>query len=334
MVNYLAPFMPNLASHTAPLRELLRNDVDYQWSTSHTRAFETFKCQISTETTLAYYDRSKPVVLQVDASSKGLGAVLLQENKPIAFASKALSSAESRYANIERELLAVVYGCEKFHTYLYGRQFVIESDHRALEQIHKKNLDKAPPRLQRMLLRLQPYNCIIQYKPGKEMVIADTLSRLSPIDRNEISGMQVQIHQLVEFPPLGLQQIKDKTAKDGTLQILSQQIVQGLPDSIKKVQQAIKPYWNNRDDIYIQERILLLGSRIIIPESLRTKIIQEIHSGHQGMEKCKLRAKSCVYWPGIYKEIENIVASCSVCKKFQNSQQKEPMIPSAIPPRP
>ena len=334
MVNYLAPFMPNLASHTAPLRELLRNDVDYQWSTSHTRAFETFKCQISTETTLAYYDRSKPVVLQVDASSKGLGAVLLQENKPIAFASKALSSAESRYANIERELLAVVYGCERFHTYLYGRQFIIESDHRPLEQIHKKNLDKAPPRLQRMLLRLQPYDCIIQYKPGKEMVIAITLSRLSPIDRNEISGMQVQIHQLVEFPPLGLQQIKDKTAKDGTLQILSQQIVQGLPDSIKKVQQAIKPYWNNRDDIYIQERILLLGSRIIIPESLRNKMIQEIHSGHQGMEKCKLRAKSCIYWSGIYKEVENIVASCSVCKKFQNSQQKEPMIPSEIPPRP
>ena len=123
----------------------------------------------------------------------------MQENKPIAFASKALSSAESRYANIERELLAVVYGCEKFHTYLYGRQFVIESDHRPLEQIHKKNLDKAPPRLQRMLLRLQPYDCIIQYKPGKEMVTADTLSRLSPIDRNEISGMQVQIHQLVEW---------------------------------------------------------------------------------------------------------------------------------------
>ena len=236
MVNYLAPFMPNLASHTAPLRELLKDDVDDQWFPSHTRAFEILKCQLSTETTLAYYDRSKPVVIQVDASSKGLGAVLLQENKPIAFASKALTPPESRYANIERELLAVVYGCEKFHTYLYGRQFVIESDHRPLEQIHKKNFDMAPPRLQRMLLRLQPYDCMIQYKPSKEMVIADTLSRLSLRDRDEIPGMQVKIHQLVEFSPVELQQIKDETAKDGTLQFLTQQVVQGWPDSIKFIQ--------------------------------------------------------------------------------------------------
>jgi hypothetical protein len=209
------------------LRELLRDNVDYQWSPSHTRAFDILKCQISTETTLSYYDRSKAVVLQVDASSKGLGAVLLQENKPIAFASKALTPAESRYANIERELLAVVYGCEKFHTYFYGRQFVVESDHRPLEQIQKKNLDMAPPRLQRMLLRLQPYDCIIKYKPGKEMVIADTLSRLSPREGDEIPGMQVKIHHLVEFSPVELQQIKEETAKDGTLQILSEQVMQG-----------------------------------------------------------------------------------------------------------
>ncbi|CAB3991427.1 transposon Tf2-1 poly [Paramuricea clavata] len=277
---------------------------------------------------------TKAVVLQVDASSKGLGAVLLQENKPIAFAPKALIPAESRYANIERELLAVVYGCEKFHTYLYGRQFVVESDHRPLEQIQKKNLDMAPPRLQRMLLRLQPYDCIIKYKPGKEMVIADTLSRLSPKEGDEIPGMQVKIHHLVEFTPVELQQIKDETAKDGTLQILTEQVMQGWPDSIKKTQQAIKPYWNNRDDISIQEGVLLLGSRIIVPKSLRQKILQEIHSGHQGMEKCKLRAKSCVYWPGIYKEIENMVAPCCACKKFQNSQQKEPMISSEVPRRP
>ena len=273
-------------------------------------------------------------MLQVDASSKGLGAVLLQENRPIAFASKALTPAESRYANIERELLAVVYGCEKFHTYLYGRQFVVESDHRPLEQNQKKNLDMAPPRLQRMLLRLQPYDCIIKYKPGKEMVIANTLSRLSPREGDEIPGMQVKIHHLVEFSPVELQQIKDETAKDRTLQILSEQVMQGWPDSIKKTQQEIKPYWNNRDDISIQEGVILLGSRIIVPKLLRQKIMQEIHSGHQGMEKCKLRAKSCVYWPGIYKEIENLVASCCACKKFQNSLQKEPMIPSEVAPRP
>ena len=136
----------------------------------------------------------------------------------------------------------MVDGCEKFHTYLYGRQLAIESDHRPLEEIHKKNLYMAPPRLQRMLLHLQPYDCMIQYKPSKEMVIADTLSRLSSRDQDEIPGMQVKIHQLVEFSPVELQQIKDETAKDGTLQYLTQQVVQGCPDSIKKVHPEIKPY--------------------------------------------------------------------------------------------
>ena len=137
---------------------------------------------ICTATTLAYYDRREPVVFHVDALIKGLGTALFQNNRPIAFASKALTPAETRYANIERKLLAIVYGCEKFHSYLYGRSFVAKTDHRPLEQIHKNNLMQAPPRLQRMLLRLQPYDFEIKYLP----VTADALSRLSPLDEFEV----------------------------------------------------------------------------------------------------------------------------------------------------
>ena len=116
MATYMSSFIPNLADHTAPLRNLLKENVDFAWNPSHSKAFEKVKSLICTTTTLAYYDRNEPVVLHVDASSKGLGAALFQSNKPIAFASKALTPAETRYANIERELLAVVYGCEKFHS--------------------------------------------------------------------------------------------------------------------------------------------------------------------------------------------------------------------------
>ena len=98
------------------------------------------------------------VVIQVDASLRGLGVVVLQEGKPTAFASKALHDAETRYANIDRELLAVVFGCVRFHTNVYGKQFVVESDHKTLEMIQHKALTAAPPRLQRMLLHLQPYD--------------------------------------------------------------------------------------------------------------------------------------------------------------------------------
>ena len=126
--------------------------------------------------TLTYFDPSKPSVIQVDASMRGLGAALLQDNKPIAFASKALKDAETRYANIERKLLAVVFGCTRFQTFLYGSQFVIESDHKRLESIQKKSLANVPPRLQRLMLKIQHYDYEIVYKPGKEMVLACTIT--------------------------------------------------------------------------------------------------------------------------------------------------------------
>lgn len=126
---------------------------------------------ICKETTLAYFDPKKPVVLEVDASMKGVGAALTQEGRPIAFASKSLTDTEHRYANIEREMLAVVYACEKFHTFVFGRSFTILSDHKPLEMITLKNLGAAPPRLQRLLLRLQGYDMTVKYKPGKEMLL-------------------------------------------------------------------------------------------------------------------------------------------------------------------
>ena len=110
------------------------------------------------ERALRYYDPTKEIILQADASRTGFGPTLLQDQKPIVFANKTLTDAESRYANIQREPLAVVYRCKRFLTYLFGRSSVAKSDHKPLESIQMKNLVSAPPRLQRMLLRLQPGN--------------------------------------------------------------------------------------------------------------------------------------------------------------------------------
>ena len=116
-------------------------------------------------------------MLQGDASDTGLGACLMQEGHQIAHASRALTSAEQNYAQIEKELLAIVFGTEKFEHYVYGRTVLVESDHKPLEIIHKKSLTSAPKRLQRMRLRLQKFDIEIQYKPGSQMHMADTLSR-------------------------------------------------------------------------------------------------------------------------------------------------------------
>ena len=180
LVTYLSPFIPGLSTLTAPLRELLKKDTDFSWNRTYDVAFKRVKEAVISDTTLRYFDPSLPVTIQVDASQVGLGAALLQNGKPIAFTSKALTETECRYVNIEREMLAAVFGAERFHTYIYGQSFTIESDHKPFESISRKNLADTPAWLQHMMLCLQGYDFTIRYHPGKEMVIPDTLSHFSP----------------------------------------------------------------------------------------------------------------------------------------------------------
>ena len=121
------------------------------------------------------------MTIQVDASQVGLGAALIQNGKPIAFASKALMKTKCWYTNIEREMLAAVFGAEKFQTYVYGRSFTIKSDHKPLESISQKNLTDMPAHLQHMLLCLHGCNYTIHYHPGKVMVLSNTLSGSAPV---------------------------------------------------------------------------------------------------------------------------------------------------------
>jgi hypothetical protein len=194
MVNYLAKFIPGMSEITAPLRELLKKNVHWHWTEKHQEAFEKIKEILSTNRVLRYYDVTKPVILQTDASSKGLGAVLLQDGFPIAYASRSMTATQVRYAQIEKELLAVVFACERFHQYIYGKTVEVHSDHKPLESILKKPLATAPARLQRMLLRLQKYDINLVYKQGKLLQVADTLSRAQLAEtanqrgRNEITS--------------------------------------------------------------------------------------------------------------------------------------------------
>ena len=133
--------------------------------------------------------------------SMALEQPLLQDGRPIAFASKTPTDVETRYANIEHECLSVCFGLEKFHTYVYGRHITVQNDHKPLEMIQKKPIHAAPPCLQCMLLRLQKYDYTIVYKPGKEMVLADHLSRFP--SRKEY--MPIELHQNihnVHFEPV------------------------------------------------------------------------------------------------------------------------------------
>lgn len=156
------------------MRGSLKNDAPWIWDIDHQKCFEDLKQIVTEHACLKYYDPEAPLTLEVDASQKGLGIALVQDNRPIAFGSKTLTDCQSRYSNIEREMPAIVYGMQRYHTYLYGKSFLVVTDHKPLVTICTKPLHAAPPRLQRMLIKTQGYNYQIVYRPGTQMVLADT----------------------------------------------------------------------------------------------------------------------------------------------------------------
>ncbi|GBM45606.1 Retrovirus-related Pol polyprotein from transposon gypsy [Araneus ventricosus] len=158
-------------------------NVSFRWSKEQEKAFQSIKMLVTTTPVLGYYDPNKEVTIQVDASKNGLGATLMQEGKPAMFASRSLNKTEQQYAQIEKECLAIVFACERFHQFIYGKeQIKLGNDHKPLETILKKELLKAPRRLQRMLLLLQKYNLKVVFKKGEKMYISGILSRASLSD--------------------------------------------------------------------------------------------------------------------------------------------------------
>jgi hypothetical protein len=159
MVNQLGKFINHLAEKTKPIRDLLSKNNQFLWGPAQQEVFEKLKVELSSTPVLAYYDPSKKTILSADASSYGLGAVLLQEQengerKPIAYLSRSMTSTEQRYAQIEKEALATTWACEKFNDYILGKDILIETDHKPLVPLFgTKLLDQLPPRID-----LSPYN--------------------------------------------------------------------------------------------------------------------------------------------------------------------------------
>ena len=212
---------------------------------------EAIKKAITSANSLQYFDSKKPVTIQVDASSRGLDATLLQDKGPIEYRSKLLTETESRYSNIEREMLAVVHGLEKFHYYVYGRGVTVETDHKPLEAIFKKHLTTAPLRIARMMLRVQKYDAEIKYVQGKNIPLADALSRISPCPGDTIEGLDVsvcELHLHLNASPTRIAQIKEETAKDEKLLSLCSIITQGWPDTRSYCPVHLHAFWNYCDE--------------------------------------------------------------------------------------
>ena len=308
----------------------------WHWEESHEAAYIKLKDLVANSPVLRYFDPKEPLTLSVDASSKGLGAVILQQDKPIAYASRALTKTQQNYAQIEKETLAIAFGCSKFHEYIFGREVKVESDHKPLQSIFRKPLYQAPPRLQRILLTLQQYDLKVVFKPGVQLVVADTLSRAYLNETLEELDSRITVNFL-EYLPISDQkyeQFKRESEKDDELQNLRKVIIDGWPNDKNKVSSELTKYWNYRDEISCIDGLLFKSHKLIVPKSLRREMLGLIHESHLGMVKCKSRARDTLFWPGMCSDIEQYVAECRVCAETQRSNTKEPMKPSEIPERP
>lgn len=351
MVNYLAKWIPDMSVKSTPLRELLKERTEWYWGKEQDESFSMLKEVLKSEPVLQYYDPTKPTRISADASKDGLGSVLLQlhENqwKPVSYASRPMLDAETRYAQIEKELLAITFACERFHQFIFGVTIEVETDHKPLIPLFSKSLVDCPIRIQRMMLRMQRYDCRVTYVPGKSLVVADTLSRAPDMTYKGvksntpaevmINNIQRDIDYTIKSMPVSdtqLERIKEATASDTVLQEVQRMIVDGWPDSSRNCTIGAKEYHNARDELSIAEGLILRGTKIVIPTSMREYVLKKIHEGHFGIDKCLRRARESLYWPGMSRDIKYMISQCSTCLKYSPRQQKETLIPHEIPTYP
>ena len=347
MITYLAKFVPEFSEKTAPLRALLDNNNEFLWTDVHEATFCQLKTLLQKAPILKYYDVKKPVTIQCDSSQYGLGACLLQDLKPVAYVSRALTPTEQHYAQIEKELLAIVFAMERFHTYVYGRNVSVETDHKPLISIVKKSLTSAPRRLQRMLLRLQNYDYSLTFKPGTQVIIADTLSRAFPpvycksqseyfaedvaAVTNINSGGDETKYIIASSTVQDL--IRSAAATDELYLALKAQIKAGWPDSQKNLPKDLRQFYPFCDELIVDGDFIFKGDRLFVPQIVRPEMIERSHASHIGVNGCIRRAREAVFWPGMTSDIDTYVRKCSVCQRWRDDSQKEPLISHTVPSR-
>ncbi|CAB4006959.1 Transposon Tf2-9 poly, partial [Paramuricea clavata] len=336
LANYCARFIKDFATLSAPLNELTKKSTKWQWTVIHQQAFQKIKTAIAEDCSMAFYDPAKETTLTVDASPVGLEVILSQIQKDgtirnISYASRTLTPTERRYSQTEKEVLAVVWGCERFHLYLVGNEFTLQTDHKPLELIYSPK-SKPPPCIERWLLRMQQYLYQVQYRPGSSNP-ADGLSR-KPTETCEWSANTadkyinfIESHAVPKS--MALEEIAAETSTDSELQAV-----------IKAVQTGhwyVTAYHKLKDELSITNNgILLRDTRIIIPKSLQSRTLPIGHEEHQGIAKTKALLRTKVWWPGLDTAVESLVKSCLPCQSatIQVPQPKSPLIMTDMPSKP
>ena len=235
-------------------------------------------------------------------------------------------------------MLAIQFGLTHFHNYVYGREVTVETDHQPLVRICTKPLVELSPRLQRMKMKMQPYEFKVVHVPGKDMYVSDYLSRScesgTMVQDLSIDDPLIQICDIVIRSSEVKNEYTAATNQDGALQVVLAYTKNGWPKQKRLCHPLAKPYWQHRVDIAELDGLVFLGDRLIVPYAKQAEIISQLHEGHLGINKTQQRACSAVFWPGISRQIEDRVSSCTICKQHDTVQSHAPLIPSEIPDYP
>ena len=342
LLTYYGKFIPNMSTLLAPLYQLLKSSTGWQWTEKQEETFQKSKKVLTSSSVLIHFDTNLDIILSVDASAYGVGAILAHRmpngsERPVAFASRTLSCSEKNYSQIEKEALACVFGVKKFHQYLYGHHFTLITDHKPLIQLlngQSAISTQASARIQRWTLTLSSYEYSIIFRSSEENANADAMSRLPvkecvPDPPNPAETVLLLEH--LESSPVNASQIRNLTRRDPLLSRVYRFVMEGWT---AQVDQDLLPFSKRKEELSTMDGCLLWGKRVIVPPSLHRSILCELHEGHPGTSRMKCLARMFVWWPGLDLDIERTVASCSLCQSHRAAVPTVPLQPWTWPTKP
>ena len=293
LAGFYRRFVKDFSTIAAPMNELTKKGVPFVWGAAQDHAFDELKRLLTSAPLLALPDFSKQFEVECDASGIGIGGVLMQEGRPVAYFSEKLSGARLNYPVYDKELYALVRVLEVWQHYLWPKEFIIHSDHEALKYLKvQSNLHR---RLAKWVEFIESFPYIIMHKRGKENIVADALSRKNML----LTTLDVKLP--------GLESLCDLYATDH--------------DFVEPYRLCLlRTAW---DKFHIHDRYLFRANKLCVPESsVRLLLLQESHAGglmgHFGCEKTLLMLADHFYWPKMRRDVDRFVRRCITCNKSKS----------------
>jgi hypothetical protein len=317
VVNFFGRFIPNFSQKLLVLNQLKKKNSEFLWTKECEVSFIAIKTELSTFPVVQPYSLGEEATVTTDASQETIAGCLTQNGHPVIFVSRNLTPAEKNYPNVEREALAVVWTVERLRHFLLGRRFTLRTDHQPLttlfgEEYHVPRVASA--RIMNWSLRLMPYDYVLQYVPGSDIPHVDGLSRSRFSDNNinaEDEALNVVINSVAfEKTLVNIKEVKHEYSIDPFLQRLKRRVTDG---NWKSCSQLEKQFAKQIDSLTVEDDVVYHGTRIMIPASLRQRVMDSAHETHGGINSTLRRLQLSAWWPGMSSDVNHFVSRCQLC---------------------